>query len=134
MVEVDFRALFEEIKQLREENAKLLTELVELRQKQERTEAALLEAQRASKRQAAPFRREEPKKEKKRPGRPKGHEPAWRPQPEEVDETVVVDPPTGCEHCGGPLTDLRIHEHFVEELPEIRAYLGSEYHWNRKCS
>lgn len=123
MVEIDFRALFDEIKHLREENTKLQAELTELRQKQERTEAALLEAQRASKRQAAPFRREKPKKEKKRPGRPEGHEPAWRPQPDEVDETVVVDPPTGCEHCGGPLTDLRVQEHFVEELPEVRAYL-----------
>ena len=99
----EIKALLAELKQLREENAKLRAENAELKARQERTEAMLLEAQRAPKRQAAPFRREEPKPEKKPPGRPKGHQAAWRPQPEQVDETVVVDPPQGCEHCGGAL-------------------------------
>lgn len=118
----EVRELLAELKQLREENAKLRAELAELKQRHERTEAMLLEAQRAPKRQAAPFRREEPKSEKKRPGRPPGHEPAWRPQPEDVDETVAVDPPAGCQHCGGPLLDLRTHEHFVEDLPVVKVH------------
>lgn len=116
----EVRALLAELKQLREENAKLRTELAELKQRYERTEAMLLEAQRAPKRQAAPFRREEPRPEKKPPGRPKGHSAAWRPRPDEIDETIVVDPPTGCEHCGGELCDLHTQEQVVEELPVIR--------------
>ncbi len=118
----EIKALLAELKQLREENAKLRAENAELKARQERTEAMLLEAQRAPKRQAAPFRREEPKPEKKPPGRPKGHQAAWRPQPEQVDETVVVDPPQGCEHCGGALIDLRTQEQFVDELPVMTVH------------
>ena len=54
----EIKALLAELKQLREENAKLRAENAELKARQERTEAMLLEAQRAPKRRRpAPYQR-----------------------------------------------------------------------------
>ena len=47
-------------------------------------EQLLLEATRASKRQAAPFSRNQPKDKPKKPGRPKGHDAALRSPPPQI--------------------------------------------------
>ena len=84
-------------------------------------EQLLLEATRASKRQAAPFSRHEPKLQPKKPGRPEGHAPASRPvpPPREIAETIDV-PLTKCPSCGGPLDDPQTHEQVVTDLPAVQ--------------
>src|SRR5437879_3714227 len=93
------------IADLERENAELRAQLAaaleEIGQLRERLE----QAERASARQAAPFRRRESRKvpdgAKKRPGRPPGHPGVHRAIPDHVDAHVDV-PLTGCPRCGGP--------------------------------
>lgn len=96
---------------LREENAGLRTRVSEL-------EKQVVVAQREAKRQAAPFRRKQriPEDQHKKPGRKKGHEPAWRKPPDKVDRVVEV-PLECCPDCGGALDDLRWHDHHVTDVP-----------------
>jgi len=102
-------SLQEENRLLREEN-RLLREQLE---QQRRTSA----------RQAAPFRRRETKKvsesEKKRPGRKPGHPGAHRAVPEQVDQEIE-EPLCGCPKCGGPVSECRPVEQFIEEIPPVR--------------
>lgn len=71
--------------------AKLEGRIPELEARVRQLDRMLLEAGRASKRQAAPFSRNQPKVRPKKPGRPVGHEPAHRPPPPlPVTETVEV--------------------------------------------
>src|SRR5262245_11489294 len=94
------------IEELRRENAELRAQLAaaleEIRQLRDRLD----QAEQASVRQAAPFRRRPSKKvpdgSKKPPGRPPGHPGAHRAVPSYVDEHVTV-PLTGCPQCGGPV-------------------------------
>jgi hypothetical protein len=67
--------------------------------------AALEEARRAAKRQAAPFARRKRKKHPKSPGRPVGHAAANCPVPERIDEDVYV-PLTACPICRGAVTNV----------------------------
>jgi transposase len=68
--------------------------------------AALEEARRAAKRQAAPFARRKRKKHPKSPGRPEGHPAANRPLPDRVDEEVHV-PLEACPFCHGGVEQVR---------------------------
>jgi hypothetical protein len=67
--------------------------------------AALEEARRAAKRQAAPFARRKRKKDPKAPGRAKGHPSAHCAVPERIDEEVYVSL-TACPICRGAVTDV----------------------------
>jgi len=83
-------------------------------------ERSLLEAVRASKRQAAPFSRNQPKKNPKKPGRPDGHEAALRPLPAAPQITETIDVPLEhCPGCGGPVDDVQTHQQVVADLPKI---------------
>src|SRR5215831_13975659 len=87
----------QEIDRLRKENARLQQEAERLRRE---LEAAL----RASKRQAAPHSRGNPKANPKRPGRQPGRRygrQTCRPIPARVDEPITVPLPERCPHCGG---------------------------------
>jgi transposase len=80
----------------------------------------LEEAERAAKRQAAPFSKGPPKANPKRPGRRPGHAPAHRPKPERVDRIVEVPLlQEGCPACGGLLTDERVEEQFLVDIPPV---------------
>jgi transposase len=83
----------------------------------------LEQSQRANARQAAPFRRREATKkseaEKKPPGRKSGHRGHYRPRPEQVDDEQQV-PLEGCPDCGGPVSQVRAVEQFIEEIPPVR--------------
>ena len=91
---------------------------------------------RASKRQAAPFSKGEPKANPKRPGRPKEHPPSWRPRPDDVDETIELKLDR-CPHCENPVTADRRDEQFVEDIPEdVRAWVTRfliDSAWCRHC-
>jgi transposase len=85
-------------------------------------EALLEAAQRASFRQAAPFRVKEEKRvaEPKRPGRKAGHCGAFRPRPERIDEEITVEL-SACAKCGSlQWEDRQPIEQFIEEIPVVR--------------
>lgn len=91
-------------------------------------EADLEEAQRAAKRQAAPFRRRKRKLDPKRPGRKPGHPAALRPEPEHIDEEIEV-PLRCCPHCQGAVEDVRPMEpQVVVDLPAEIKLLVRRYH------
>ena len=82
----------------------------------------LEEARRASKRQAAPFSRGEPKSAPRRPGRRSGEEHGrhgHREPPGEVDEELDAPLAPRCE-CGGEIVEDRIEYQYQDELPEPR--------------
>lgn len=82
----------------------------------------LAELERAAKRQATPFARKRRKEKPKRPGRKAGQGPFTsrvRPTADQVAETKE-QPLDACPTCGGPLTDVKDHEQFVVDIPEVQ--------------
>jgi transposase len=100
------------IEQLEKENQQFQEEIKRLRKELET-------AQRASRRQAAPFSRGLPKRHPKTPGRKSGaaYGPHHRrPIPDRVDEEIPVSAPAQCPTCGGPLTVERVEWQYQEEI------------------
>jgi len=101
-----------ELERLKEDNQRL-------REENQRLREDLEAAQRAGKRQAAPFSRGKPKPNPQRPGRKSGaaHGPHHhRPIPDHVDEEIQVAAPEKCPDCGGPLTVERVETQYQEEI------------------
>ena len=99
---------------LRGENERLLAENTRLR-------GLLEEARRASKRQAAPFSKGDPKPDPARSGRKSGQEYGTKarrevPAPGRVDEEIEVPLPDGCPCCGGELELERFADQYQEEI------------------
>jgi transposase len=96
----------------------------------------LEQQQRTNARQAAPFRRRESKKvpegEKKRPGRKPGHPGECRAVPEHVDQEIE-QPLCGCPNCGGPVSDCRAVEQFIEEIPPVHPRVVRLVTWEGHC-
>lgn len=115
-----------EYEQSQRERQRLEREKQQLEQEKQRLEEEIkrlrkdLEAaQRAAKRQAAPFSRGQPKSHPKRPGRKPGpaHGPHHhRPIPDHIDEEIHVAAPEQCPNCGGPLTVERVESQYQEEI------------------
>jgi transposase len=96
--------------------------LAELEQRVEQLTRLLEEARRASKRQAAPFRKGPPKPDPKRPGRKPGdrhgrhgHRPV--PSPDQIDEVHEAALPAACPHCAGALVETACAPQFQAEIP-----------------
>jgi transposase len=96
--------------------------VAELEQRVNELTRLLDEAQRAGKRQAAPFRKGQPKLNPKRPGRKSGedhgrhgHRPP--PPPDQVQETIAVPLPESCPVCGGPVVEDQRVAQFQTEIP-----------------
>lgn len=105
-----------ELERLRRENERLGRRLTDM-------EANLEQAQRAGKRQAAPFSKGPSAASSRRPGRRPGvayGQRARRPTPEHVDRDVEVALPVSCPRCGGALDHERTAEQYQEDLPEVR--------------
>jgi transposase len=105
--------------QVREEAERLQRELERLKEENQRLRKELEAAQRAAKRQAAPFSRGQPKSDPQPPGRKSGA--AYgryyqRPIPNQVDEEIQVATPEQCPACGGPLTVERVESQYQEEI------------------
>ena len=89
----------------------------------DRRQAQLEAAQRANKRQAAPFSKGEPKKHPKSTARPSGaaygqHGQRPIPPDEQIDEILEAPLPDCCPHCGGDIAeDDQVDEQFQEEIP-----------------
>jgi len=93
-----------ELDRVQQENDRLRKQIEGLKQETERLRRELEAALRASKRQAAPHSRGNPKANPKRPGRKPGRgysRQACRPIPARVDEQIAVALPEHCPHCGG---------------------------------
>ena len=108
----DLERAQQEIDRLRKENERLERETERLRRE---LEAAL----RASKRQAAPHSRGNPKANPKRPGRKPGRRygrRACRPIPSRVDEQVTVPLPERCPRCGGDVEAEGREAQYQEEI------------------
>ena len=105
-------------KQLEREQEQWQQERERLREENERLKRQLEEAQRASKRQAAPFSRGRRKANPKPPGRKSGaaygqhHRKAI---PKQVDEVIAVPAPARCE-CGGKLKVESIQPQYQQEI------------------
>ena len=105
-------------KQLEQEQEQLRQERERLRQENEKLKQQLEEAQRANKRQAAPFSRGTRKPNPQTPGRKSGSAYGQRHSkaiPSKVDEVIPVPPPPHCE-CGGPLEVERIESQYQQEI------------------
>lgn len=109
-------ALQQEVQRLRNENQAQQEENARLR-------ARLVDAQRAAKRQAAPFSKGPPKTTPKPPGRKRG--PAYgvksrRPVPDHFDESLEAPLGPRCPHCGSAdLEETRVVEQYEEDIPPV---------------
>jgi transposase len=109
----------QEIERLRQENNRLKQESDRLKQESERLRRELDAALRASKRQAAPHSRGEPKSNPKRPGRKPGRRygpRACRPIPARIDEQIAVPLPKHCPHCGGGVESESCEAQYQEDI------------------
>ena len=105
--------------QLEQENERLEEERQQLRQEIQRLRKEVETAQRAARRQAAPFSRGKLKSRPRRPGRKSGAAHGLhyqRPVPDHVDEEINVSVPEQCPSCGGPLTVERMESQYQEEI------------------
>lgn len=105
-------------KRWEEREQQLEQEREQLRQENEKLKRQLEQAQRANKRQAAPFSRGTRKQNPQPPGRKSGAAYGQRhckAIPQKVDEVIAVAPPARCE-CGGPLEVERIESQYQQEI------------------
>lgn len=123
-------------RQLETQRAQLAQRLDRLEVENQRLRAALEEAQRAGKRQAAPFARGEPKAQPKKPGRKpgaaygrKGHR--QPPTPEQIDEILEAPLPDGCPHCGGTVEETTVVPQYQVEIPRKPIHRQFNVHVGR---
>jgi transposase len=98
-------------------------EIAELKRRIADLERRLDEQERASKRQAAPFAKGQPKRKPRKPGRKAGSEHGQHahrppPPPEAVDEIHEAPLPEVCPDCGGEIVeDDDVDEQFQTDIP-----------------
>lgn len=101
----------------------LQREVERLRRENERLRRDLEAARRAGYRQAAPFSRNRPASDPRRPGRRAGAaygRRAHRRVPASVDETHEAPLPSQCPRCAGAVQDVRVTTQYQEDLPPVR--------------
>lgn len=108
-----------ENEQVRAENAALKKQVAQLEALVAELQARLDELERASKRQAAPFSKGQPKANPKKPGRKRGHLAAQRARPRRVDAVWEAALPERCPGCGGPVKEERVEAQYQVELPPV---------------
>lgn len=96
----------------------------------------LQEAERAAKRQSAPFRRSDEKRKKKlkKPGRKPGHAGSHRERPDHVDQEqeVKLD---GCAQCGcDEAVQVREMVQYIEEIPPVRPVVTKLVTYTGECA
>ena len=112
--------------------AQLRQELAALREQVSKLTAALEEAQRRGKRQAAPFSKGPPVADPKKPGRKSGrrHGPhAQRSVPPRIDETYDAPLPAECPHCGERrVRETHVAAQYQTEIPRTVIYRRFDVH------
>ena len=114
--------LVPELDGLRSQNATLRQQLEIQAKRIAQLEEALLAAERAAHRQAAPFRIEEKKRvlAPKPPGRKHGHPGAFRHPPDHIDQSIEAQLCT-CPQCGATdFIDQSRIEQLIEDIPPVR--------------
>ena len=109
----------EELEEVLREKQRLESENARLREENARLQKELETAQRAARRQAAPFSRGQRKSQPRSPGRKSGKaygQHHRRPIPDRVDEAITVAVPEKCPECSGALTVERIDSQYQEEI------------------
>ena len=110
----------------RDETARMERERDRLRREIERLTQALAAAQRAGKRQAAPFSKgaptPQPRTAGRRAGRQHGRHAHRRPPPH-IDEIIDVPLPPACPQCHGDIAETRVASQVQEELPIVRPHV-----------
>jgi transposase len=109
----------QELERLQKQSERLQRENERLKQETEQLRRELEAALRASKRQAAPHSRCNPKANPKRSGRKPGRSygrQACRPIPSRVDERIAVPLPERCPHCGGDVERENFETQYQEEI------------------
>jgi transposase len=121
-------------KQTCPECERLRQEVAVLKRQVEKLAAALEEAQRAGKRQAAPFRKGQAKKQPKRPGRKAGeshgqHVHRTPPKTDEIDETHDVPLPDNCPRCGSTeLQETHVARQYQTDIPRRPIHRQFDVH------
>jgi transposase len=115
------------------ENQQLREQVARLQQTVRDLEKRLTEAERAAKRQAAPFSKGKPKKNPKMPGRKEGkdhghHAHRQPPAPDRVDETLDAPLPPHCPDCGGDVVEDHLDQQFQTEIPRQPIVREFEIH------
>jgi transposase len=115
-------SILEEVRQLRAQVEQLRQENERLRRELEAARAGLDQAQRQSKRQAAPFSKGPPKPQPKKPGRKSGeahgrHGHRLPPGPAAVAEVLEAPLPEACPRCGGSIRETAVAAQYQTEIP-----------------
>jgi len=123
--------------ELLRENAFLRRRVEQLERKVAELERLVESLHKESKRQAAPFRKqEEPTTPPKKPGRKAGkrHGPhAHRSPPPRIDERYDVPLPAKCPHCGGrSVSETHVAPHYQTEIPRRVIFRQFDVHFG-KC-
>ena len=118
--------------QLRQRDARI----EQLQQRIAELEQRLAALERAAKRQATPFARKRRKEKPQRPGRKAGQghfTSRAQPAPDQVTETKeqALD---ACPMCGGPVTDVKDHEQFVVDIPEVQPVVTRYVTHSGQCA
>src|SRR3974377_1749021 len=139
----ELQQLRAQVERLRPENAPLRPENKPLRKdthrpkrNHEEPRASLDQAQRQSKRQAAPFSKGPPKPQPKTPGRKSGtahgrHGHRLPPSPAAVDEVLEAPLPDACPQCGGSVRETEVALQYQTEIP--RRPLIRQFHVHVGC-
>ena len=113
-----------------------LAKITDLKQQLEVALQRIAELERANARQAGPFRRREELKVKpedqKKPGRKPGHPGAYRQQPQDLDETIVVTLDC-CPKCSGPVEPKQMLTQYIEEIPPVKPRVTRLVTWSGEC-
>ena len=107
----------------------LLQQVEALREANARLRASLLDAQRAAKRQAAPFSKGAPELDPKPPGRKRGPHygvKSRRPLPDHFDESHEAVIGSCCPDCGSKkLEETKVVDQYEEDIPPSHASADS---------
>src|SRR6266545_710364 len=124
-----------QVERLRQENERLRQENERLQRELEAARASLDQAQRQSKRQAAPFSKGPPKPQPKTPGRKSGkaHGRRLPPSPAAVDEVLEAPLPDACPQCGGSVRETEVALQYQTEIPRRPLIRQFNVHVGRCC-
>jgi transposase len=114
--------------------ADLQRRLAQLEAQVERLTCQLEQAQRAGKRQAAPFAKGPPKAAPQKPGRKPGPDygpKAHRQPPAHIDETHEAPLPEACPACGGPVEETHVAHQYQVEIPRRPIHRQFNVHVGR---
>ena len=124
------------IAELEQQLAQALEILQKVQRQLELLKVENKELRRAGKRQAAPFARRQWVEHPKRPGRKAGQGQFVRraqPSPEQVNETKMAKW-HGCPEWGGKLREIRKHEQFVADIPEVQPVITRYMTYSGYCA